>query len=825
MNTGRVIRHVLVMAWALFILSCGQSPVENARNFIGNRAPVIDTITDDLPDGLEITNGMNVLISLTAHDPDGDPITYRFETDYGSFSAQTDTGNGCTINLFTNNILGSIPAIVTVTAKDISGASSSINYSIGNGQTGPGITIDSLSTPVTGCTDLISAGGSLEIQFQISSKGGYKVEVLNNVGSIVSGDTEWYYYNSPGTVVTKTVYGPTYAGTTPYYCNGEGNYTVRITAKDLQDQESTSDTPLGVDATPPMVNAGTDRNSAGSITQNGSVTDTDGNGIRSILWEKDSGTGTVNFGSVSSSTTSISASAEGVYVIRLTATDRVGNSASDTMIYNLDIAAPTVNITSPSNGNTVYNAVKVSAYASDSVSGVSKVEFYIDGAYRGDGSYNPISGYYEYSWNTTGYANGSHSIKAVAYDMLGHTGIDDDTSAVINNFGTKLLGTATSDFGYAVATDAAGNIYVTGAVTASLDGEYFYGGSDMFVAKYDPNGVWKWTRQLGSTGNDHGEGIAVDSGGNVYVTGRTSGSFDENQYYLGTDWFVVKYNSDGVKQWSKQRGQSGGGGVGDAGNAIAVSDSGYVYATGYTNDTDIIIIRLASDTGNYNWVTIPSAALSSGKGVAVDSDSNVYITGNTGINLNTKAVLGYYDAFIIKYNSDLSIQQWVQQFGTGSNDYGNSIAVSGDYLYVTGYTGGSIFESSQGGNDIFITKREKFTGSSQWIHQYGTSGSDIGRAVTVHNDKVYITGDTSGHLDGHTNSGGADIFITQYSSDGNRLWTRVNGTGSSDKGYGVSCFGNFEFLTGFTDGNLGGTLSNGSIDIFLIRYDSSGEQN
>lgn len=815
----RIISGMLFFVWAVLI-SCGQSPVENARNFIGNRAPVIDTITDDLPDGLEITNGMNVLISLTAHDPDGDPITYRFETDYGSFSAQTDMGNGCTINLFTNNILGGIPAIVTVTARDISGASSSINYSIGNGQTGPGITIDSLSTPVTGCTDLISAGGSLEIQFQISSKGGYKVEVLNNVGSIVSGDAEWYYYNSPGTVVTKTVYGPTYAGTTPYYCNGEGNYTVRITAKDLQDQESTSDTPLGVDTTPPIVNAGTDQNSAGSITQNGSVADTDGNGIRYILWEKDSGTGTVNFGSANSSSTSISASAEGVYIIRLTATDRVGNSASDTMIYNLDIAAPMVNITSPSNGTTVYNAVKVSAYAFDSVSGVSKVEFYIDGAYRGDGSYNPISGYYEYSWNTTGYANGSHSIKAVAYDMLGHTGTDDDTSAVINNFGTKLLGTAVSDFGFAVATDTAGNIYITGSTIDSLDGQPFYGGSDMFVAKYDPNGVWKWTRQLGSSGNDLGHGIALDDWDNVYITGKTNGSFDGQIHRGGDDFFIVKYDCNGTKQWSYQNGSSSN----DTANAIAIDNTNYLYITGYELGSNIFLKKFTTAGGMQKSVSIPSAVADGGLAIAADDDCNVYITGNTGIQLGSQPHMGIEDIFIIKYDTNLN-QKWIQQFGTASNERGLGITVDGEFLYVTGYTGGSLFSTSQGGNDIFISKHERASGTYQWTRQYGTSASEIGRGIAVYNGRVYITGDTSGHLDGQTNSGIADIFITQYSSDGNRLWTRLIGTTNSDKGYGVSCVGGYEYLTGFTGGDLNGVTNSGSTDIFLIRYDSTGVQN
>ncbi len=813
-------KHSIVFTAALLaaaLLSCGQSPVEFAQNFIANRAPVI-SITDDLPEGTEVTNGMSVVLNVTASDPDGDDITYQFDTAYGAFSAQTDTGSGCEITVYTNNVVGGMPATVTVTATDSGGATTTEIHTLGIGQLGPEITIDSLVTPVSGLPDLISADGYLKVQFHISSRGGYMVEVLDSVGSIVSGDTEWYYYNSPGAIVEKTIYGPSMAGATTYYCSGEGNYTVRITAKDLQDQDSTKDTLLGVDMTPPSVNAGIDQNATGSITQNGSVTDTDGNGIQSILWEKVSGPGNVSFGTANSSTTTISATAEGTYVIQLVSTDIVGNSASDTMVYNLDSSPPSVNVTSPSNGTTVYNVRTIAADASDSVSGISKVEFYIDGVYRGEDYSIP----YEYSWNTTGFANGSHSIKAVAYDSFGFTGTDDDTSVVVNNFGTKLYGTANNDEGEAVATDTSGNIYITGRTTSSLDGQPYYGSADMFVTKYSPSGTRLWTRQLGSSASDRGQGIAVDSGGNVYVTGSTSGSFDGNSSYGGTDWFVVKYNSDGEKQWSKQRGVNYG--KEDAGTAIAVSDSGYVYATGYANDTDIVIIKLASDTGNTSWETISTTSTSSGDAIAVDDLSNVYITGHTGTDLNTKIVLGNTDAFIIKYDSGLS-QQWIQQFGTSAYERGDGITVSGDYLYVTGYTGGSLFSGSQGDYDIFVTKHDRFTGTFQWSRQYGSSGADFGRDIAVHNGAVYVTGDTAGYLDGQTNSGSTDIFITQYSSDGTRQWTRLYGTSTIDKGYGVAGFGNFEFVTGFTTGDLGGIGNTGSNDIFLIRYDSYGERN
>ena len=72
--------------------------------------------------------------------------------------------------------------------------------------------------------------------------------------------------------------------------------------------------------------------------------------------------------------------------------------------------------------------------------------------------------------------------------------------------------------------------------------------SDLFVVKYNDNGTKQWTKQLGTSSYDNANGIATDSSGNVYVTGWTSEGLDGNTYAGGDDLFVVKYNSSGTKQ-------------------------------------------------------------------------------------------------------------------------------------------------------------------------------------------------------------------------------------------------------------------------------------
>ena len=60
--------------------------------------------------------------------------------------------------------------------------------------------------------------------------------------------------------------------------------------------------------------------------------------------------------------------------------------------------------------------------------------------------------------------------------------------------------------------------------------------------------TWSGTQQLGTSSNDYGNGVTVDSSNNIYVTGTTNGGLDGNTHSGGQDLFLVKYNSSGVKQ-------------------------------------------------------------------------------------------------------------------------------------------------------------------------------------------------------------------------------------------------------------------------------------
>ena len=113
---------------------------------------------------------------------------------------------------------------------------------------------------------------------------------------------------------------------------------------------------------------------------------------------------------------------------------------------------------------------------------------------------------------------------------------------------TKQLGTSSGDSGSGVTTDSSGNIYVTGSTEGDLDGNTNSGGQDIFLVKYDSSGTKQWTKQLGTSGNDYGWSVTTDTSGNIYVTGWTYGGLDGKTSSGESDIFLVKYDSSGTKQ-------------------------------------------------------------------------------------------------------------------------------------------------------------------------------------------------------------------------------------------------------------------------------------
>ena len=120
----------------------------------------------------------------------------------------------------------------------------------------------------------------------------------------------------------------------------------------------------------------------------------------------------------------------------------------------------------------------------------------------------------------------------------------------------KRLGSTLGQRGESIVSDSAGNIYVNGW-TFGRHGSYSnLGWRDIITAKYDSNGSQKWLKQFGGSQDDLGFGINVDNSGNVYVTGGTQSGLDGNKNSgapsYNVDLFIIKYDSEGNRSWTKQ---------------------------------------------------------------------------------------------------------------------------------------------------------------------------------------------------------------------------------------------------------------------------------
>ncbi|WP_254564661.1 SBBP repeat-containing protein [Oscillatoria sp. HE19RPO] len=333
----------------------------------------------------------------------------------------------------------------------------------------------------------------------------------------------------------------------------------------------------------------------------------------------------------------------------------------------------------------------------------------------------------------------------------------------------QQIGTASFDDSREVAADKWGNVYITGYTLGSLGGTNA-GNYDAILTKYDRNGNLLWTRQLGSPDVDVAFGVAIDSVGNVYITGQTAGDLEDTNAG-NDDAFVTKYDTNGNLLWTRQLGTPG-------------IDIAY--------------------------------------GVATDRDDNFYITGYTTGSLASPNA-GEYDAFIAKYDSNGN-QLWSQQLGSLQTDIARGVAIDGGgNVYISGRTTGSLDGNNAGNFDAFFAKYDR-DGNRVWIRQLGTSGWDQSPGIsTDQNGNIYITGYTTGNLEG-VNAGTRDIFVTKYDPSGNLLWTEQLGTSSLDYSYGsaTDSAGNV-YITGHTTGSLEGENS-GGYDVFAIKLDSNGNQ-
>jgi uncharacterized protein (TIGR03437 family) len=390
--------------------------------------------------------------------------------------------------------------------------------------------------------------------------------------------------------------------------------------------------------------------------------------------------------------------------------------------------------------------------------------------------------------------------------------------AKLNPAGTALvystyLGGDRNDVGNGIAVDSTGAVYVTGECestnfpTTAGALQRTFGGStfDGFVVKLNGSGsALLYSTYLGGNGNDFGKAIAVDAGGNAYVTGNTFSTnfptrtpFQANFGGRVFDAFITKLNPLGsALVYSSYL----GGGSMEEGLGIAIDPAGNAYVTGYTFSTNFPVsnpfqpTKFGSGTTNCDaFVTKVNAngALTFstylggnnddyGRRIVADAAGNCYFTGMTlSTNFPTASPLqaqhggGTYDVFVSKFNPAGSALVYSTYLGGSSYDEGLAIAVDGaGAAYVTGATGSTNFPTAspiqsafQGGagdsqvrftmggtgiilftvrTDMFLLKLNGAGSALLYSTYLGGSGDDFGQALALDGaGNAYVVGRTS----------------------------------------------------------------------------------
>ncbi|HMO37797.1 MAG TPA: SBBP repeat-containing protein [Saprospiraceae bacterium] len=445
------------------------------------------------------------------------------------------------------------------------------------------------------------------------------------------------------------------------------------------------------------------------------------------------------------------------------------------------------------------------------------------------------------------------------------------------DWGTYLGGTD-DDGARDMTLDAAGNVYIIGSTnspnamaTAGTHQQAVGGSFDVFISKFNNDGARLWSTYYGGSGNDFGQHIATDAQGNVYVTGATDspngmatpGAAQETPNGQG-DAFAAKFTTDGAQLW----GTYAGGSDFDFGNGIAVDAQGNAFIIGWTSSSDAISTPGAHQTilgggddmflikyntnGQRQWGTyIGGNSQEIGLQVKTTATGRVVVAGSTATETGmttpgahqTVYGGGFSDAYLAQFTTD-GVREWSTYIGGSEGEFGDALAIDAlGNIYIGGpctstnglATPGGHQPLAGGGSDAFLIKFNN-AGERQWGTYYGGINDEAAYGLTTDiENNVYLTGFTRSDNniatpEAHqTNFAGGewDAFLVKFTADGQRLWGSYYGGPERDQSYAIAVDADQQvFIAGITGSATGistpgahqSTFGGAPADAFVARF-------
>jgi hypothetical protein len=357
-----------------------------------------------------------------------------------------------------------------------------------------------------------------------------------------------------------------------------------------------------------------------------------------------------------------------------------------------------------------------------------------------------------------------------------------------------------------------------------------------FVAKYAADGAFLWAERMGGDGSsgptDLGKALAVDASGNVYVVGSFSNNADFGSFTLTSaagDGFVAKLNASGNFQWVQPYTNGDGGGMGD----VAVDGGGNIYVTRSVNpslssaNSFAVVDRLADGGTSATQVwedkfgNTGANNVNTGTGVKADALGHVFVTGTfTGaVNFN---LAGNYTLTSPKVKGQYAQEGFVLEL-TAGNGFGwakeiaslpNDLALDGsDNVYTTGASGNSL---QLGTGGPLNAAKLSASGALLWSKNFANGAQNAGGAASFGvavdgTGNVYTTGYFTGTANFNpggtfnlTSAGDRDIFVSEFNTSGAFLWAGAMGGAGRDQAASVAVDGAGNI---YTTGLFGGYVS------------------
>ncbi len=402
-----------------------------------------------------------------------------------------------------------------------------------------------------------------------------------------------------------------------------------------------------------------------------------------------------------------------------------------------------------------------------------------------------------------------------------------------------------------VAVNDASDVFAVGEFdgTISFGGGPFTGSSDIFLAKLNRFGTHMWSKAFPGTGLQSMRDVAVDAAGNVFIFGDFVNTVDFGggpltSFSSNTDVFLAKFDPNGAHLWSKRFGGNGE----DRASAVAVDGAGNVVITGEIfvgtasfggpNLPAGMYAAKYGPTGTYAWSRALGGAFGSFADVQTDAAGDVVLGGHFSGTANfgggDLAASGS-DVFVAKLDPN-GVHLWSRRAGDALDQYGAGVAadplgnvVLAGSFYGTVDTGNGPLTSA-GSTDLLLAAFDD-DGTPLWSRRFGDASTQVATGVAVGDSRnLVVTGYFSGAVDfGETpltSAGLADFFVAKFDAAGNHMMSQKFGDATNQLAIEVDVdafdvpvvFGEFN---GTVDFGTGALTSAGSQDVVLARLDFS----